>query len=480
MYGAGLGVALAGLFRPSIYPVVGDRRVFDWVLVGVACVFASRLWLLRWPRATFHADRVEAPGLFGPSVLHRADISGVTPVTSGPAGASFEVRSVSATEPSLRLDADLLNDPIIADWFAKAPDADALALSAIMDDGRHGATRAERERRLAVTRITVLAFNLTAVAVAIWIGFGDVSGRLALDIALSSVAVGAAIVATSNGLVIGFGRAGARPMVVGALAPAVALALRAVSTVHLVDRHMLVEPAAVVGVAAAVIAFARSAGSMVNLQPSAIFGALAATVFYGAVVAADVGFDTAPARPFVSTVLDKQVRSGASTAYDLRLATGSGRPAESVAVSSATFWRAPVGSPVCLTRHPGVLGIAWFHVALCPVSTFLPKSTARSGGLATITNPDWIAKPTGDELADFYPAEAARLGKGGSAMVTCIVQADGFIGRCHVGAETPPGLGFGAASIRAASRLRMKPRTVNGRPVGDATVTIPFRWRPPT
>ena len=42
--------------------------------------------------------------------------------------------------------------------------------------------------------------------------------------------------------------------------------------------------------------------------------------------------------------------------------------------------------------------------------------------------------------------------------------------------ESPSGMGFGEATVRASSKFRMRPRTVDGAPVEGARVRITLVW----
>jgi protein TonB len=94
-----------------------------------------------------------------------------------------------------------------------------------------------------------------------------------------------------------------------------------------------------------------------------------------------------------------------------------------------------------------------------------------------ITAPDWQSRPDGDALAGLYPPDAADAGINGHTIVTCTVRDNGSVGDCVVKEETPKGRGFGRAAILAAKYFKMRPRTVNGAPVGGAKVDIPLTWR---
>lgn len=119
-------------------------------------------------------------------------------------------------------------------------------------------------------------------------------------------------------------------------------------------------------------------------------------------------------------------------------------------------------------------------IALLGLSAPAAVAAAPAGEPASkITNPDWARKPSGDDVARYYPVEAMRKGLGGQATIRCLVRVDGHLENCLVVSESPEGAGFGAATLELAGEFRMTPQTRDGVSVDGASVTIPVVYKPP-
>ena len=103
------------------------------------------------------------------------------------------------------------------------------------------------------------------------------------------------------------------------------------------------------------------------------------------------------------------------------------------------------------------------------------KPTIKSDpGPALIQNPDWVSRPTPEQMTRYYPELAMEDGLSGKVVLNCGVTASGGVANCQVLSETPAGHGFGAAALKLAGFFKLSPRTENGKTIDGALVRIPL------
>ncbi|WP_411286808.1 energy transducer TonB [Phenylobacterium sp.] len=98
---------------------------------------------------------------------------------------------------------------------------------------------------------------------------------------------------------------------------------------------------------------------------------------------------------------------------------------------------------------------------------------------SVITQPDWLRKPSGEDIARYYPERAQRMNVEGRATISCTVNARGSLDGCSVSSEEPSDQDFGPAALKLARLFKMRPQTKDGQPVDGGTVRIPIRFALP-
>ena len=109
-------------------------------------------------------------------------------------------------------------------------------------------------------------------------------------------------------------------------------------------------------------------------------------------------------------------------------------------------------------------------------SAFSSAALAQAPHVAVITNPDWVVKPTTDDMARFYPPFPRVLNLEGRVMLKCAVDQFGTVRDCTVLSESPVGMGFGRAAVNMSASFRMKPKTVDGVAVSGAEISVPIAF----
>lgn len=95
----------------------------------------------------------------------------------------------------------------------------------------------------------------------------------------------------------------------------------------------------------------------------------------------------------------------------------------------------------------------------------------------TSSSPHWIRRPSGNDMARVYPRVAVSANASGRATMVCRILATGRLTDCDVVEETPPGMGFGEATIRLAPYFQMSTTTADGKSVEGGTIRVPLIWR---
>ncbi|MDB5469456.1 MAG: hypothetical protein JWR84_1016 [Caulobacter sp.] len=93
-----------------------------------------------------------------------------------------------------------------------------------------------------------------------------------------------------------------------------------------------------------------------------------------------------------------------------------------------------------------------------------------------VMRPRWLRKPSGAAVARAFPKKAMGRGVNGGAVLSCVIIDTGHVDKCKVVQETPPGFGFGKASIELSQFFVMQTDTADGVSTVGATVIIPLSF----
>jgi TonB family protein len=116
---------------------------------------------------------------------------------------------------------------------------------------------------------------------------------------------------------------------------------------------------------------------------------------------------------------------------------------------------------------------------IAPDATPLAAAVAKNYALPSHTDPDWLVRPSADDMSRVYPTAADQKQIPGKVRLQCAVDVDGFLADCEVKEETPTDMGFGNAALETTAYMRMKPATDFGVPVrGSVIVTLNFALPP--
>lgn len=92
-----------------------------------------------------------------------------------------------------------------------------------------------------------------------------------------------------------------------------------------------------------------------------------------------------------------------------------------------------------------------------------------------ITRPVWIQRPSGEDMARYYPAAATKAGvTDAKVLVECAITADGHLEKCRTRMEKPADYGFGEATIKLAQHFQMQALDHDGAPTAGGVVNIPI------
>ncbi len=97
---------------------------------------------------------------------------------------------------------------------------------------------------------------------------------------------------------------------------------------------------------------------------------------------------------------------------------------------------------------------------------------------AGIVNPDWVKRPTPEEITSAWPTRALEHGVKGRAEISCRVNIQGLAEACSLISEFPKDFGFGDAALSLAPQFQFRPATRDGEPIASQ-VNVPVAFETP-
>lgn len=88
----------------------------------------------------------------------------------------------------------------------------------------------------------------------------------------------------------------------------------------------------------------------------------------------------------------------------------------------------------------------------------------------------YLRVPTHQEKTALYPQEARRRGVAGTVVMACQVLRDQRLHDCLIREESPAGLGFGEATLRAAPYFRGRPERIDGVEKESSDFIVTMVW----
>ena len=96
-------------------------------------------------------------------------------------------------------------------------------------------------------------------------------------------------------------------------------------------------------------------------------------------------------------------------------------------------------------------------------------------GGVTLYKAEWHRRPTDAELGGYLPNRKLEPGSWGE--VACKTIPDNRVENCQSIGESPPGSGLGKALRLAGWQLRIRPPTINGKPMIGTSVLVHIEYR---
>lgn len=117
------------------------------------------------------------------------------------------------------------------------------------------------------------------------------------------------------------------------------------------------------------------------------------------------------------------------------------------------------------------------HLIAMAAAVVSSASAIPAAPAPALTQVEWVATPTGQDIANVYPPTAVAAGKSGAVLLDCKVASEGSLEACQVEIEDPVGLEFGLAALELAPLFKMAAKAPDGSDVAGRTIRIPIMFQ---
>jgi hypothetical protein len=272
--------------------------------------------------------------------------------------------------PTLTVPQSLETDAAFEAWFSSITnlDKDDFEESEKEYLAQASGSQTQKRQQLDEAKRNVRFLNYATYAVCAWVFFHPQPYRLAVSSVAILPLIAIALVAF-GGPAYAFNakKADARADAsVAAFLPTMALFLRALFDVSVLDQEKILWMSAAGALAGAGLVIALVSSTRKPWYTPLLLLLLTGSYAYGAEALANRELDTSEPEVFQTQVLDHHISRGKTTTYHLELgAWGPRTVRDEVDVNREYYERTAVGSPVCVYLWRGALGVRWFEVWDC-------------------------------------------------------------------------------------------------------------------
>ncbi|MBI1682246.1 energy transducer TonB [Caulobacter hibisci] len=125
------------------------------------------------------------------------------------------------------------------------------------------------------------------------------------------------------------------------------------------------------------------------------------------------------------------------------------------------------------SRRPAIVVLGLSGALLAGAALAQPTAYHRLSGPDVI----WTRKPSGADMGSLFPSKAMQAGRGGAAVLECLLTPKGGVADCVILAETEPD--FGKASLKVTPKFGFDVRKMTPDMLAGAVVTLPISWGAP-